>query len=78
MGGFHFSAEVTTTNAPGYREIIMHDVMSTFDFADPHWRPFSQEADALGITPNQLWANTTNGKIGALVVKNLLSMQNSS
>jgi hypothetical protein len=67
---FIFPKKPRTMNAPGYREIIMHDVMSTFDFADPHWRPFLQEKlDALGITPNQLWANTTNGKIGALVVK---------
>jgi hypothetical protein len=40
-----------------------------FNFTDPHWRPFPQEKlDALGVTPNQLWANSSS-TAGALVVK---------
>jgi hypothetical protein len=43
--------------------------MTVFDFADPNWRPFSQEKlDALNVSPNQLWANMTD-KAGALVVR---------
>ena len=42
---------------------------SVFNFTDPNWRPFSPEkCDALGVTPNQLWANTSS-TAGALVVK---------
>jgi hypothetical protein len=40
-----------------------------FSFTNPNWRPFAPEKlDALGITPNQLWANNRI-TAGALVVK---------
>jgi hypothetical protein len=44
-------------------------MINTFSFNDANWRPFPQEkCDALGVTPNQLWANTSSNA-GALVVK---------
>jgi hypothetical protein len=43
--------------------------MSGFNFTDSNWRPFPQEKlDALGVSPNQLWAHIIT-KAGALVVK---------
>jgi hypothetical protein len=41
----------------------------TFSFTDSNWYPFPQARnDAIGASPNQLWANNST-KAGALVVK---------